>query len=75
MNNKLTLMRSVGNISIIIGYLILLNFNLLWGIIIKLIAASLVIPWATKYKFWDVVALNAFMGAIELHQLFLILFF
>lgn len=72
---KLEIARTIGNISIIAGYVILLNVNLFWGLLIKLLAAGLVIPWATKYKFWDVVILNGFMGAVDLHQVILVLFF
>ena len=61
--------RLVGNLSIVVGYFVLLNMDLVTGVIIRLIANILIIPWAARSKLWDVVLLMSFLMAIEIHKL------
>lgn len=68
-------MRRAGNIMIPLGYVILLNFDLLTGVIIRLVANLIILPWGIKVKMWDFVALLSFLMAIELHKLITLLFF
>lgn len=64
--------RVVGVLALLTGYTVMLNFNFLIGVGLKVIAAALMIPWASKHKLWDVVALQGYMGALDLHQLILL---
>lgn len=67
--------RRVGNVMIPLGYVVLLNFDLLTGIIIRLIANFIIMPWAVRSKMWDFVALVSFLMSIEIHKLVTLLFF
>lgn len=61
--------RRAGNISIVVGYFVLLNVDLLTGILIRIGANLLVLPWGLKAKMWDFVILVSFLMSIELHKL------
>ena len=52
------------------GYFVLLNVDLLTGIIVRLIANLLILPWGVREKMWDFVGLVSFLMAIEIHKLF-----
>ena len=67
--------RRVGNLMIPLGYIILLNVVLLTGVLIRLFANCLVLPWGVRAKMWDFVGLVSFLMCIELHKLITILFF
>lgn len=64
-----TLLRYIGNIFLIVGYFFLLNIDMLTGLIIKCIGGILTLPFAIKYKLWDVVFICAFFGAIEISKI------
>lgn len=66
---RATLLRYIGNILLIIGYYILLNFDMLTGLMIKCIGGLFSIPFAIKYKLWDVIFICAFFGAIEISKI------
>jgi hypothetical protein len=66
-------MRRIGNLSIVAGYFILLNVDLLTGVLIRICANALVLPWGVRAKLWDFVALVSFLMAIELHKLIVML--
>jgi hypothetical protein len=68
-------MRRFGNLMIPTGYIILLNVDLLTGILIRLTANLLVMPWGVRAKMWDFVGLVSFLMCIELHKLITLLFF
>ena len=51
------------------GYFVLLNVDLLTGIIVRLIANLLILPWGVREKMWDFVGLVSFLMAIEIHKL------
>ena len=70
----LVVLRRIGNLSIVVGYFVLLNVDLLTGVLIRILANSLVLPWGVRTKMWDFVALVSFLMAIELHKLITILF-
>lgn len=61
-----TVQRYIGNIFLIVGYFILLHFDLKTGLIIKLIGGFLTLPFAVKYKMWDVLVLGGFFGVVEI---------
>ena len=65
----------MGNLAIVTGYIVLLNFDVLTGVIIRLIANALVLPWAVRSKMWDFLALVGFLMSVELHKLITILLF
>ena len=67
--------RRIGNVMIPLGYVVLLNFDLLTGIIIRLLANAIVMPWAIRSKMWDFVALVSFLMSIEIHKLITLFFF
>ncbi|QBP06050.1 hypothetical protein [Synechococcus phage S-B68] len=56
------------------GYFVLLNVDLLTGVLIRICANALVLPWGLRAKMWDFVALVSFLMAIELHKLIVLLF-
>ena len=62
-------MRRAGNIMIPLGYIFLLNVDLLTGICIRLVANIIILPWGIRSKMWDFVALVSFLMAIEIHKL------
>ena len=62
-------MRRAGNLMIPMGYIVLLNIDLLTGIIIRLTANCIILPWGIRSKMWDFVGLVSFLMAIEIHKL------
>ena len=70
----LVVMRRIGNLSIVVGYFVLLNVDLLTGVLIRITANALVLPWGIRAKMWDFVALVTFLMTIELHKLITLLF-
>ena len=65
----LVVARRIGNLSIVIGYFVLLNVDLTTGIFIRIFANAMVLPWGIRAKMWDFVALVSFLMSIELHKL------
>ena len=61
-------LRIIGSILLIIGYFVMLNVNVFWGVVFRLIANTLSLPWAIKNKLWDFVTLLGFFMMIELHK-------
>jgi hypothetical protein len=59
-------MRYIGNILLLLGYFVLLWGDPKTGLLVKCIGNVFVIPFAIKYKFWDILVLCAFYGAIEI---------
>jgi hypothetical protein len=62
------LIRYTGSIILIIGYFVLLNVDVLTGVVLRLIGNSMCLPWAIKNKVWDFVGLLSFFLALELHK-------
>jgi hypothetical protein len=50
-------LRYTGSTILIIGYFVLLNVDVFWGVILRLIGNSICLPWAIKNKVWDFVGL------------------
>jgi hypothetical protein len=61
-------LRYTGSTIVIIGYFVLLNVNVFWGVVLRLIGNSICLPWAIKNKVWDFVGLLSFFLALELHK-------
>jgi hypothetical protein len=61
-------LRYTGSTILIIGYFVLLNVDVLTGVVLRLIGNSICLPWAIKNKVWDFVALLGFFLALELHK-------
>ena len=61
-------LRYTGSTIVIIGYFFLLNVNVFWGVVLRLIGNSICLPWAIKNKVWDFVGLLSFFLALELHK-------
>jgi hypothetical protein len=73
--SKSDLLRYIGNILLLSGYFFLLWGDPKSGLIVKCIGNAFVVPFAIKYKFWDILFLCGFYAAIEipkLIQLFLV---
>ncbi len=73
--SKTTVLRYLGNLLLIIGYQIMLWGEFKYGLMVKLIGGLLSVPFAIKFKLWDVLFLCAFFGISEftkLTQIFLI---
>jgi hypothetical protein len=65
-----TFWRYVGNLFLIIGYVILLWGDITFGLCVKLIGGLLVLPSLYYLKMWDALALCGFFTAIELGKLY-----
>lgn len=66
---NVNLLRYIGNILLILGYFVLLWGDPKTGLSVKCIGNILVIPFAIKYRFWDILILCAFYAAIEIPKL------
>lgn len=66
-------MRYGSNALVIFGYFVLMNVDLTTGIIIRLISASLVLPWMIQNKIWDGTTVISLMTSIDIHKLIVIL--
>lgn len=64
--------RISGSVLLVIGYVIMLNLDTTLGLLIRVVANSISLPWAICNKVWDLVVLVSFFAAIEIHQLILI---
>jgi hypothetical protein len=65
---SIVFLRYTGSIIVIVGYFVLLNVDVFWGVILRLIGNSICLPWAIKNKVWDFVGLLSFFLALELHK-------
>lgn len=72
--DRQTRLRYIGNIVLIIGYFILLHVDMTTGLVIKCIGGILTLPFAIKYKMWDVVFICGFFSAIEIAKIIQLLF-
>lgn len=66
---KYVILRYIGNILLVSGYFFLLWGDPKSGLIVKCIGNVFVIPFAIKYKFWDILILCGFYAAIEIPKL------
>ena len=69
LNKSLVILRVTGSVLLIVGYFIMLNYDIRTGVIIRIIANLLSLPWSIRNRVWDFTALLAFFLAIELHSL------
>ena len=66
MNERiLTTLRYYGNAQVLVGHFVLLNISMFWGLMLSFTANALLMPWAVKHKFWDVVIILMFFFVIE----------
>lgn len=61
--------RYLGNLLSIVGYVVLIHVDSLWGSIIKIIGLMLVTPFCVRTKLWDVVILFSIFGFIDLSNI------
>ena len=66
---KSDVLRYIGNFLLLSGYFFMLWGDMSIGLLVKCIGNVFVIPFAIKYKFWDILVLCAFYGAIEIPKL------
>lgn len=62
-------LRYIGNALLIIGYYMMLWNDQKIGLIIKCIGGFFSIPFAIKYKLWDVLLICGFFSAIEISKI------
>ena len=62
-------MRYIGNILLLSGYFFILWGDMSIGLLVKCIGNVFVIPFAIKYKFWDILVLCGFYAVIEIPKL------
>ena len=67
-------LRYAGNALLVIGH-----FTLLWGdtepaLVVKIIGALCILPFAFVFKLWDVVALECLLGGLDATKLVQLLF-
>lgn len=65
---SIVFLRYTGSIIVIVGYFVLLNVDVFWGVVLRLIGNSICLPWAIKNKVWDFVGLLSFFLVLELHK-------
>ena len=70
----LTVLRYYGNAQVLVGHFVLLYVSMFWGLVLCFTANLLLMPWAVKYKFWDVVIILGFFGVIEGSKLMSLVF-
>ena len=58
----------MSHVANLVGYIVLLNFDVLTGVAIRLTANALVLPWAIRSKMWDFLALVSFLMSVD-HEL------
>lgn len=68
--SKISFLRYVGNLLLIIGYQIMLWGDFKNGLIVKCIGGLLTVPFAIKLKLWDVLFLCTFFGITEITKVF-----
>lgn len=71
---KISILRYVGNIILIIGYQTMLWGDFKYGLMLKCIGGLFTIPFAIKLKLWDVLFLCAFFEISEITRLFQLFF-
>ena len=74
MNKPLTILRYYGNAQVLVGHFVLLYHSMFWGLILCFTANALLMPWAVRYKFWDVAVILGFFAVIEGSKLSTIVF-
>ncbi len=66
--SKSNVFRYIGNILLLSGYFFLLWGDMKIGLFVKCIGNVFVVPFAIKYKFWDILFLCGFYAAIEIME-------
>lgn len=66
---KESILRLIGNATLVLGYFIMLWFDLSLGLIIKCIGGMLTVPFAFKLKLWDVLVLCGFFFILDLTKI------
>lgn len=69
-----SILRLIGNTILVIGYFVMLWFDLTLGLVIKCIGGLLTIPFAIKLKLWDVLILCGFFSILDLTKILYLLF-
>ena len=67
--SKISILRYLGNLFLIIGYQVMLWGDFKNGLMIKFIGGLLTVPFAIKLKLWDVLFLCVFFGITEISKL------
>jgi hypothetical protein len=66
---KSNVFRYIGNFLLLAGYFFLLWGDMKIGLFVKCLGNVFVVPFAIKYKFWDILFLCGFYAAIEVPKL------
>ena len=62
-------LRMVGNILVVSGYFIVLNYSVIIGCLIRILATFLMMPYIIKNKIWDFAIVMAFFSVIDIHAI------
>lgn len=65
LDRALIALRYYGNAQVVVGHFLLLYVSLFWGLVLAFSANLMLLPWAVKNKFWDVVVILCFFAVIE----------
>jgi hypothetical protein len=66
--SSIVALRITGSTLLIVGYFVMLNVDVFWGVIIRLIANAISLPWVIRNKVYDLMLLIGFFMAIEFHK-------
>ena len=62
-------LKIVGNILLVTGYFVTLNFNIVLGCSMRIIATLLIMPYIFKNKIWDFAIVMGIFTSIDIHAI------
>lgn len=65
MTDHRTILRWIGNLFLVVGYCILLYFNVKIGLSLKFLGGILMVPSFIQLKMWDALLIGGFFAFIE----------
>ena len=69
-----TKLRYLSNVLVLVGYFVLLNVDVTTGVIIRIISASIILPWMISNRIWDGTTVISIMTSIDIHKLLELLY-
>lgn len=69
-----TRLRYLSNVLVLVGYFVLLNVDVTTGVILRIISASVVLPWLISNRIWDGTFVISIMATIDIHKLLELLY-
>ena len=62
-------LRAIGNVFLIAGYFTVLNYSVVLGCSLRILATALIMPYIIKYKLWDFAIVMTFFTVIDIHAM------